>query len=319
VALRPEELDGVLYPLVGDAAHPPARAEWMLVSLPRNAAEGPGAPYAGIRAFEAADAGQGFGQLQIEVWRDRPDAKQTADFVAPIDLDGEVLAAFDRLPGLEELRAPARVGEIVTLRDLPLRAEARALAEPLLRELGSDEPVRRRLAEDESLSPELRSLALEALESMTRNWRWLNSAAGAIVEHPPEGSEDYAKALVWAEAAAELHHQRCPAPGACSPGWFAVNTLGIALYRVGRFEEAISTLMESSRIWAAFLPGQRVRVEDAAYLAMAYWRLGRVEEAYSSLESARQASDGAPATPNSPLGEAEALLAGVAPGRPEGD
>jgi tetratricopeptide (TPR) repeat protein len=316
MALRPEDLDGVLYPLAGDETHPTVRAEWMLVSLPRNAAEGPGAPFASIRAFEA-DARQGLGKLQIEVWHDLP-ARAAADFVAPIDLDGRVLEPFDRLPGSQQLRAPAQVGEIVTLHNLPLRAEARALAEPLLMESGSAEVARQRLDENRSLSRELRGFVLEALEGMTRNWRWLNSAAGAIVEHPHQQPEDYSKALAWAQSAAELHHQRCPVPSACPAGWFAVNTLGIALYRNERFEEALAALAESSAIWAAWQPSAPKQLEDAAFQAMANLRLGRPEEAFRLLEAARQAFDGttgARATANSPpLREAEELMAALAVG-----
>ena len=53
-----------------------------------------------------------------------------------------------------------------------------------------------------------------------------------------------------------------------------LNTLGAALYRAGRFDEAIRRLEESIR-----LPGGESRPEDWAFLAMAHHRLGHRDEA----------------------------------------
>ena len=56
-----------------------------------------------------------------------------------------------------------------------------------------------------------------------------------------------------------------------------LNTLGIAQYRTGRYEEALQTLTRSS----AMNGGNQV--SDLAFLAMTYYRLGRLAEASATL------------------------------------
>jgi hypothetical protein len=66
------------------------------------------------------------------------------------------------------------------------------------------------------------------------------------------------------------------------------NTLGAALYRARRFEEAIRRLEEGIR-----LKGGTSEPRDWVFLAMAHHRLGHREDAHRYLESLRSRQSGA--------------------------
>jgi tetratricopeptide (TPR) repeat protein len=68
--------------------------------------------------------------------------------------------------------------------------------------------------------------------------------------------------------------------------YFYVSTLGSALYRKGKFEDAIERLKE-----AMALHGKGGGAEDWLFLAMTYHRLGKTEEARRWLDKAIQAVD----------------------------
>jgi WD40 repeat protein/serine/threonine protein kinase/tetratricopeptide (TPR) repeat protein len=100
---------------------------------------------------------------------------------------------------------------------------------------------------------------------------------------------------------------------------FALNTLGAALYRAGRIDEAIARLDESVRA-----SGGAGYPQDWAFLAMAHYKKGNADKARSWLEKARSYK------PDEKSGfsmnlvesrmlirEAEALLKGALPARPE--
>ena len=61
-----------------------------------------------------------------------------------------------------------------------------------------------------------------------------------------------------------------------------LNTLGVAEYRVGRYEDALATLTRSNDLLDA------PNYADLAFLAMANRQLGRVEEAHAWPERLRE-------------------------------
>jgi tetratricopeptide (TPR) repeat protein len=65
-----------------------------------------------------------------------------------------------------------------------------------------------------------------------------------------------------------------------------VNTLAVAYYRHGRYEEALTTLQESSRL-STEATGEP-DLADLAYLAMTHHRLGHPEEARAAMQDLRQ-------------------------------
>jgi WD40 repeat protein/tRNA A-37 threonylcarbamoyl transferase component Bud32 len=95
----------------------------------------------------------------------------------------------------------------------------------------------------------------------------LNELSWAVVRNPGAAAAAYREALLQAEEACRL----VPDDGNI------VNTLGVAQYRAGHYQQAVATLLRSDRLntanWHGSIPG------DLAFLAMAYARLGQTENA----------------------------------------
>jgi len=102
--------------------------------------------------------------------------------------------------------------------------------------------------------------------SLTTN-RERELEAESIVRSPGERKRAYAKALKAAEAASKEH----PDNGV------VLNTLGVAQYRVGAYEEALVTLTRSDEINGG-IPA------DWAFIAMAHHQLGHTDQAMAALE-----------------------------------
>jgi len=111
---------------------------------------------------------------------------------------------------------------------------------------------------------------LERALASTDNARLLSSASWDIVKSPAYSMEMYARALEAARRACELR----PENGAF------LNTLGVAQYRTGLFEEAHATLTRSDKL-------NDGHPADLAFLAMTLSRLGRVDVAQRELERLR--------------------------------
>jgi tetratricopeptide (TPR) repeat protein len=98
----------------------------------------------------------------------------------------------------------------------------------------------------------------------------LNSASWTVVKHPDWTPELYALALEAAEKSCDL-----------TPSASRFNTLGVALYRVGRFEDALMALRQAAAGHAeSFADG---RPDDIAFTAMTLFQLGRRDEAVANL------------------------------------
>ena len=138
---------------------------------------------------------------------------------------------------------------------------------------------------------------LERALERANDSRELDGTSWAIVRFPGFGREAYARALEAARLAVEMAPNDAP----------ILNTLGVAEYRVGRYEDALTTLARSNEL----VDG--TNYADLAFLAMANHRLGRVEEAHSRLEQLRDLRIARPALNNIPecarmYREAEALI-----------
>jgi tetratricopeptide (TPR) repeat protein len=66
-----------------------------------------------------------------------------------------------------------------------------------------------------------------------------------------------------------------------------LNTLGVAQYRLGQYDQAIATLTRSDKLNSKQFGGQS-HPADVAFLAMAHHRLGHSDEARKLLERLRQ-------------------------------
>jgi WD40 repeat protein/serine/threonine protein kinase len=104
----------------------------------------------------------------------------------------------------------------------------------------------------------------------------LNELAWPLIKLPGGTMSDYRKALRYSEEACQLE----PKNG------LSLNTLGVAYYRVGDYEKALSTLLRSDEVNKARLRGSNPA--DLAFLAMTQQRLGRAKEAQAELQRLRE-------------------------------
>ena len=95
---------------------------------------------------------------------------------------------------------------------------------------------------------------------------------GSGTPPPARSAAAYQRALGQAETACRLVRLNNAA---------YVNTLGIAYYRVGKYQEAVDTLERSDKLRKEF-------PQDLAFLAMAYHQLGQKEQARATLAWLRE-------------------------------
>jgi WD40 repeat protein/tRNA A-37 threonylcarbamoyl transferase component Bud32 len=172
-------------------------------------------------------------------------------------------------------------------------------------ESGLKDDVLGRIRHDPSLAPSLRAQALAYAERLSVGPERLNQRSWPVVSQPGLTASAYQRALCQAREACRL------APGDGS----LLNTLGVALYRVGDYAEAVKTLSQSDQLnqvtYKASVPG------DLAFLAMAQHRLGQREQAQATLarlrETMMQTRWAANTEGQGFLREAEALLHGPLP------
>jgi WD domain, G-beta repeat len=134
------------------------------------------------------------------------------------------------------------------------------------------------LRDDKTLEDGVRQRALSLAGQFEEpSARALNEAGWAVVRQPALNPFQYQLAKRQASAACRLE------PG----NGMYLNTLGIAQYRVARYEEAVETLTQSDKLNAAANMGSLPA--DLAFLAMAQHQLGRKEEAQATLGRLREA------------------------------
>jgi tetratricopeptide (TPR) repeat protein len=117
---------------------------------------------------------------------------------------------------------------------------------------------------------EVRALAGELARTLDDDPRDLNELAWRISAKPCT-SDDAQRAVRCARRALELAPE--------DPD--VLNTLGVALYRAGRFDECLATLRRSDELGRARRDSRQAA--DVAFLAMAHWKLGHAEEARAEL------------------------------------
>ncbi len=154
------------------------------------------------------------------------------------------------------------------------RAAARAVVESLFREkLLRDDVIEALRRAD--LDEEVRQDALRLARGQREQPVPLNNAAWGIVRRPGAEPGAYQRALRYAEVACRLR----PDTGSY------LNTLGVAQFRLGRYADAVATLLQSDQINRKDQGGSSAA--DLAFLAMAYYRLGQAQEAAAYLERLR--------------------------------
>lgn len=98
-----------------------------------------------------------------------------------------------------------------------------------------------------------------------------------IARDPKWSQSDYQAAL---NAVETFRREESVTPPA------VINTHGVLLYRLGRYEEALKVLAESDEHYSKQKPGGYPH--DVAFIAMSHYKLGRQDEARAALERFRQ-------------------------------
>jgi tetratricopeptide (TPR) repeat protein len=151
------------------------------------------------------------------------------------------------------------------------------------------------------MSPYRRQEAIAVAQTYPEDPQALNNLAGELVKLPGGEMSGYRKALLHSEEACQLE----PKNG------LLLNTLGVAYYRLGEYEKALTTLLRSDQMNKIQLQGSHPA--DLAFHAMTHQQLGHAKEAQAELQrlqermkDPRWAQD---AEAQGFLREAEALLA----------
>jgi WD40 repeat protein/serine/threonine protein kinase len=187
-------------------------------------------------------------------------------------------------------------------RELRLEQEGRTLLSSLRERLGLRAEVIRQIEKDSSLRPEVRRQALDMAQRWREDPEGLNRSSWQVAAHADSAPESYALALRQAEAACQLEPENDS----------YLNTLGVAQYRVGKYQEALGTLKRSDKLNSASRPARQPT--DVAFLAMAHFKLGQKEKAQALLGELRQLMKQPAGSGNKEaqgfLREAEALIVG---------
>jgi tetratricopeptide (TPR) repeat protein len=131
---------------------------------------------------------------------------------------------------------------------------------------------------DRQISEPVRFKALALAQDYIEDANRLNGASWKVVRSAEGLAEGYRQALCWAERAGELkrHDGRM------------LNTLGVAQYRTGQYEQALKTLSQSEQLNAKDRRFGGRFPSDLAFQAMAHHQLGHKEEAAKLLVRLRK-------------------------------
>jgi WD40 repeat protein len=130
------------------------------------------------------------------------------------------------------------------------------------------------LLKDTRFDSDSREYALKVAQSRSENAGQLNDDAWRVVREPGDTRENYALALRKISEAASL----------VPKSHDYLYTLGVAQYRVGRYEDALNTLKVSDEANTA---RDRPHPGDKAFIAMAQTQLGRKVDAKKILDQLR--------------------------------
>jgi hypothetical protein len=210
-------------------------------------------------------------QEQLELSRAEPRARQTCE--ESLAAFQDCTAAANRIrenAGLDPVLRQATL-RLLSLESRPIQEEATAWVESLYAEDPFREGVIRRLSEDTRRKESVRRAAMR-LAPLAEDASRLNSLAWGSVARSEEGDPAALdRALRMSQRAVEL-----------SPSGSHLNTLGVALYRAERIDEALEALTRSNVENGGYEPA------DLAFLAMTHHRLGHAQEARVALADLRE-------------------------------
>jgi dipeptidyl aminopeptidase/acylaminoacyl peptidase len=159
--------------------------------------------------------------------------------------------------------------------DVLRKREIVALVASLFERFPLQAEVIEHLRADVTLTPPARETALEVAAGQQEDPGDLDSAAWKIAISPDRPSQEYDRALRYAEAANRLR----PDSGTFMKG------LGVAQYRTGKYADAVETLTRTDPVFPARAGGSVPT--NLAFIAMAHHRLGHFPEAREALAQLR--------------------------------
>jgi WD40 repeat protein/serine/threonine protein kinase len=183
--------------------------------------------------------------------------------------DGQRLASASRDGTVKVWDAPYSEEEMRTRRAVMIVRE-------LFETLDFQADVIAHLREDRLLSEPLKSEAITLAEAHQFDSNDLNDKSWAVIREPNAPAPALERALRQAREASRLK----PENG------LILNTLGIGLYRLGKYAAALETLTRSEKLNTDTFKAPQPA--DLAFLAMAQHRLGKRDAAQQTLERLRQ-------------------------------
>jgi WD40 repeat protein len=154
--------------------------------------------------------------------------------------------------------------------DVRQEREALTLVELLFARPSTRAEVVAAIRADSAIHEGIRQQALALAEDL-REETGFQEAAWQVVRQPGAEADRYRQALTWAETARGFR----PDSGFC------LSTLGVAQYRLGRYQDALATLTQADERNGGFFA-------DRAFLLMARHRLGQEEAARRLLQEFRK-------------------------------
>jgi DNA-binding beta-propeller fold protein YncE len=213
----------------------------------------------------------------------------------------EVAGAVRRDPTITEAVRQQALAWVQPLWRSHVQAESSRLVESLFAKLLLRSEVLATLRADARLSEAVRQGALALAETFSESSDAvaLTNASWMVVCEPSAGPAAYQRALRQAQAASRLAPRHAD----------VLNTLGVAYYRIGMYQEALDTLGRSDKLRKESIP------DDLAFRAMAHHQLGHKEQAQATLARLRETMKKAEWAKNAQaqgfLREAAALIQGT--------
>ncbi len=253
------------------------------------------------------------GDRQVTIWEG---VSLAADLASERHAASLVKFLFTRLPTADAVSARVKSYAVSD----EVRQRALAVVEPFWRDRARDEAEQKvrsllskglsrsevlaALRADPVLSEPVRQEALALAERLPGVPYWMNIASRAVASRPEAEPATYSLAVERAEISCRL----MPFEGSYQ------TTLGMAQYRVGKYQEALTTLTLADELNRA--AGEGPVPADLAFLAMSRYQMNEKDRAQASLMQLRDLSQKPNWARNQEaqrvLKEAEALLAGSA-------
>jgi tetratricopeptide (TPR) repeat protein len=219
----------------------------------------------------------------VKVWDATP---LTADLSVKREASGMVHFFFGKRLSREEATASIRADRTISeeLREQALaeldaswaglvERESQIEVAKLFSSLLLPSAVLDNLKANSSLSKDVKEKCISLAKEWPVDAVRLTAASGRLVGPSKGSDEQYRRGLAYAEEAVHLRPDDLN----------ILNTLGVAQYRNGKFQEAAATLLRCDQERKQSVP------VDLAFLAMAQYRLGQTEQALATLQRLRHA------------------------------